>query len=191
MTIKTTLASVERDLGYSLTGFRDRAHEVTRAYPVARQQILDDPMISDLAKKEKLAELNKQTRDQLVGIRAEQDAYVQGLRDKIERQLRGNQPTDANSVMLRRDAADRARRITDQQEAVDALNDAIANGDEVMAHALGNRGRNTGMTGVVDTWQAAFPETAESATALAYVEANTSGAAYNVANSIAYSDPTN
>lgn len=38
------------------------------------------------------------------------------------RELRGNQPSDANSVLLRRDAAARARRLTN---ATDALMSAV------------------------------------------------------------------
>ncbi|MEU4014605.1 hypothetical protein AB0E56_04995 [Microbacterium sp. NPDC028030] len=186
---KATAKSVEQTLPAALNGFKEQAAQVKEAHRAALQAIKDDPMTSDLAKRDKREALDKDTRSKLDGIKAEQEAFVKNLRDQVEKEFRGNQPTDANSIMLRRDAADRARKIIDQQEAVDMLNDAIANGDAEMAHAIGNRARNTGMSGVVETWQAAFPETAGAAAALAYVEANTSGAAYNMANQMTYAAP--
>lgn len=186
---KSTAASIEQILPTGLNGFKEQAAQVKEAHRVARQAIKDDPMTSDLAKREKLEALDKDTRSKLDALKGEQGSFVRDLRDKVEKELRGKQPADADSVMLRRDAADRARRVIDQQEAVDMLNDAIANGDESMAHAIGNRALNTGMTGVVETWQAAFPDTADAAAALSYVEANTSGAAYNLSNQMTYAAP--
>lgn len=186
---KNTSASVESALPAALNDFKAQAAAVKEAHRVARQTILDDVMASDLAKRSKLDNLNIETRTKLDGIKAEQDTFVKNLRDKVEKELRGKQPADADSVMLRRDAADRARKIIDQQEAVDMLNDAIANGDESMAHAIGNRALHTGMGGVVETWKAAFPDTADAAAALSYVEANTSGAAYNLSNQMTYAAP--
>jgi len=146
-------------------------------------------MISDKAKQERLEALNADTRSKLDDLKGQQVAYENGLKAKIEKELRGNQPADANSVLLRRDAADRARRIIDQQEALEVLNDAIANGDDTLAHAIGARARNTGLTGVAEVYRAAYPDTAESAEALSWVESNTSGGAANLASQITYAMP--
>lgn len=186
---KATAKSVEQALPAALNGFKEQAAQVKEAHRAARKAIQEDRMTSDLAKKQHLEALDKDTRSKLDSIKAEQEAFVKNLRDQVEKEFRGTQPMDANSIMLRRDAADRARKIIEQQEAVDMLNDAIANGDAEMAHAIGNRARNTGMGGVVETWQAAFPEAADAAAALAYVEANTSGGAYNLANQMTYAAP--
>lgn len=187
---KTTAASAERDLPSALRSFKDRAAAVKDAHKFARQAIKDDPRRSDVAKKDDLAALDADTRGKLDAIKGEQDSYVSAFRDKIEREFRGTQPTDANSVLLRRDAADRTRRITDSREAMEMLNEAIANGDADMAHAIGSRARNSVWGDVAEAYQAAHPDTADSAQALAYVEANTSGGAYNLSNQIAYSDPS-
>ncbi len=186
---KTTTLSAERDLPEALRGFKDRAAAVKDAHKSARQAIKDDPRRSDQAKRDDLAALEKDTRSKLDGVRADQDSYVKNLRDKIEGELRGNQPSDANSVLLRRDASDRARRVQDKDEAMAVLQDAIANGDAEMAHAIGAKARNSVWGDVAEAYSAAHPETAESAQALSYVEANTSGAAYNLSNQISYSDP--
>lgn len=185
----TTAKSVERDLPAALNGFKDQAAQVKQAHRAAHEAIQDDPMTSDLAKKEKLEALKKDTRAKLDGIKADQESYVTGLRARLEKQFRGNQPSDASSILLRRDAADRARKITDKREAMEVLQDALANGDAEMAHAIGQRARNHTWLDVAEAYQAAHPDTADSAAALAYVEANTSGAAYNMANQMTYAAP--
>jgi hypothetical protein len=186
---KSTAASVEQNLNSALRSYRASAASVKDAHLSARQAILNDPRTSDLAKRENLEALDKQTRDELDAIKAKQEIYVKGLRDKVERELRGSQPSDANSVLLRRDAADRARRITDKHEALDVLNDAIRNGDDEMAQAIGNRARNDAWLEVSETWEAAYPETADSAAALAYVEGLASEPGYNLSNQITYAAP--
>jgi len=189
MTIKLTAAGVERDLNAKLFGFKESAAQVKAAHKEAREAILNDPMTSDLAKDQLLDALKADTRAKLDGLRADQSAHIAGLKSTLEKQVRGTQATDAASVVSRRDAADRARRIEDKDEAMAVLNDAIANGDADMAHAIGNRARNTGMFGVAEAYTAAFPDTSDSAAALAYVEEVSTGPAFNVANSATFSAP--
>ncbi|MCS3844788.1 hypothetical protein [Microbacterium sp. AK031] len=186
---KSTTASVEKALLSALFGYKDSAATIQEAHRTAKQAILDDEMISDLAKKEKREALAKATRAKLDDLKGQQESYIAGLKSKLEKELRGNQPADANSVLLRRDASDRVRKITDKNEAMDVLNDAIGNGDDEMAHAIGTRARNSLWLDVVDVYKAAHPDTAETAAALAHVEANTSGGAFNLSNSITYSSP--
>lgn len=186
---KITTLSAERDLPSALRGFKDKAAAVKDAHKSARQAIKDDPRRSDQAKRDDLAALDRDTRSKLDGIKADQDAWVSGYRSQIETELRGNQPTDASSVLLRRDAADRARRVKDKDEAMAVLQDAIQNQDAEMAHAIGAKARNSVWGDVAEAYSAAHPETAESAQALSYVEANTSGAAFNLGNQITFSDP--
>lgn len=186
---KHTAASVETSLPKAQAGFKERAIAVKAAHNDTKQAIKSDPMTSDLAKKEKLEALAKDTRSKLDAIKAEQLSFEASLRSTLETQLRGDQPADANSVLLRRDAADRVRKITDKQEAKDVLNDALANADESMAHAIGTRARNFAWLDVAEVYQAAYPDTADTASALSYVEANTSGGGYNLSNSATYSAP--
>jgi hypothetical protein len=188
--MKSTALSVEQGLDSALRSFKDQASAVKKAHDLARQEIRDDAKASDLGKRERLDALKQQTRSKLDAIKAEQESYIKTLRDKVERELRGNQPSDANSVLLRRDAADRARRITDKAEALAVLNDAIANGDDSLAHALGNRARSFAWLDVAGAYQAAFPSTADSAEALAYIEGLSGDMAFNVSNSMTYSAPT-
>lgn len=186
---RSTPAGVERDLKRSLNGFKERASAVKDAHHTSRQGILDDPMASDLAKRNRLADLDAQTRGKLDAIKAEQESYIRSLRNRLESELLGFQPSDANSVLLRRDAADRARRITTEDEALAVLNDAVRGGDESLTHAVGYRARQSGWVDVLDAYRVAQPEAADTAVALATVEDSTSGAAYNFANNITFSSP--
>ncbi|MTE22651.1 hypothetical protein [Microbacterium sp. ZXX196] len=186
---KSTPAGVERELESAMHGFRDRAASVKAAHRTAREGILADEMASDLAKQTRIDELSAQTRGKLDAIRKEQDERVRSIRDRLERELLGDQPSDANSVLLRRDAADRARRISGEGEALDVLRDAVRGGDESLAHAVGHRARHEGWVDTLDAYREAHPQSADSAVALAFVESATSGASYNLANGITYSAP--
>lgn len=187
---KTTAAYVEKTLHTTLEGFKARAATVKAEHAAQRKAITDDLMKSDLAKDLDYKALNDATRAKLASIRGEQDSFVAGLHTKVEAELRGQQPTDANSVLLRRDASDRVRKITDKKEAMEVLQDALANGDTTLAHAIGTRARNTGMGAVTEVYRDAFPETADSAAALATIENLTGDGAYNLANQITYSAPS-
>lgn len=186
---KSTPASVEQDLMSSLHTFKDRALAVKDAHQSARQEIRNDPMKSDMAKRDHLGDLDKQTRSTLDGIKVEQESYVRRLHDRLEQELRGDQPADANSVMLRRDAADRARHITEEDEALAVLSDAVHGGDDTLAHAMGYRARQSGWVDVLDAYKVSQPQSADAASALAVVEGLSSDAGFNLANSITYSSP--
>ena len=186
---KHTPLGVQNELTGKVEGFYDRANAIKKAYYEKRQAILRDDRLSDAAKTADLAELATATGAQLKSIRGEQEAYVSGLTSTLAKELSGNQPTDANSIMLRRDASDRARKIETERDALAALRDAVHNGDESMAHAIGTRGRDNGWVDVADAWKATHPSTAGVAEALHYVESYTTSGAYNLANSMAFSSP--
>lgn len=186
---KSTPSGVEQDLKSSLNAFKDRALAVKEDYRSKRQDILRDERLSKEAKTADLADLDLEVRGKLDGIKAEQESYVKGLRDKLDRELRGTQPTDANSVLLRRDAADRARRIKDESEAVAVLGDAARSGDDSLAHAVGYRARQSGWTDALDAYRLAQPESADSAAALAVVEGLDRDTGYNLSNQITYASP--
>lgn len=186
---KRTPLSVQNELTDRIHGYHDQANATKKAYYEKRQTILQDDRLSDAAKTADLAELATATGTRLQSIKGEQQAYVSGLITNLTKELSGNQPMDANSIMLRRDASDRARKIETERDALAALKDAVNNGDESMAHAIGTRGRDNGWVDVADAWNVAYPSTAGVAEALAYVESATSDGAYNLANSMAYKSP--
>lgn len=73
---------------------------------------------------------------------------------------------------------------------MEVLQDAIASNDADFAHAIGTRARNLAWEDVAEAYTAAHPAAADSAAALSWVEANTSGGAYNLSNGITYAAPT-
>lgn len=188
--IKSTPASVERELTSALSGFKERAAAIKEEHRATRQKIQNDEMLSALAKQTRLAELDTKTRERLDALRAEQEAKVSNVRVRLEKELFGNQPMDASSVLLRRDAADRARKINDEAEALSVLADAVRGGDETLAHALGHRARHAGWADVMDAYREAHPQAADSAVALAFVEGLDSDPGFNLANQITYSAPS-
>lgn len=176
---KSTPLSVQNAFNSALKNSQESAASIKAAHAASRQAIKDDPMISDLARRGKLDSLAYETKAKLDGLKADQEAFVKGLRDKVEKEFRGNQPTDA---------ADRARKL-DKAEALEVLNDAIAGNDADFAHAVGVKARNNGWVNVAEVYQGAFPDTAGSAEALDYLDANASGAGYNMFNSMTFSAP--
>ncbi|MFJ6550021.1 hypothetical protein [Microbacterium sp. NPDC091676] len=186
---KYTPLSVQNELTSRIHGYHQQASEAKKDYYAKRDAILNDSRLSAEAKDEDAAKLLAQTVGKLASILEDQKRYVDGLKSSLEKELRGSLPQDANSIMLRRDAAQRARQVTDERDALAILQDAVRTGDETMAHAIGIKARNTGWFDVAEAWQQAHPDTAGLAEALAFVEDATSGGAYNLANGAAYSSP--
>jgi hypothetical protein len=190
MTTKYTANGVEKSLQSAILGFHGRARAAREEYQTERRAILQNDRLSEAAKRDDIAKLGERLSSTLKGIKAEQDAHVSTLQRNIATELRGSQPDDANSVMLRRDAAERVRKIGDEKEALDVLTDAIRAGDDGMADAIGFQGRQSGWINVLDAYKAARPDTADTAAALALVEGLDRDGGYNFSNSVAYSDAT-
>lgn len=185
---KSTPLSVQNAFNDALKSYQKQADAVKAAHHAARQEIRDDFRRSDVAKSDDLAALQKDTKAKLDALKESQTTFVKDLRAKVEREFRGNQPTDAASVVSRRDAADRARRLADKNEALEVLQDAIASNDADLAHAVGVKSRNNGWVDAAEVYTGAYPDTAGSAEALDYIDSNT-GAGYNLFNSMTYSAP--
>ncbi|KXC06428.1 hypothetical protein [Microbacterium hominis] len=186
---KYTASGVERELQSKIAGFKSRVTAIKKAYTAKRQDILRDERLTDAAKTADLAKLSEKTAEQIASIKGEQEAYISTLRSNVESALRGSQPTDANSVLLRRDAADRARKIIDEVEALDVLSDAIRGGDVTLQHAVAHIGRQKGWVEVTDAYRAAQPASAAAAAALAVVEGLDRDTGFNLANQITFAAP--
>jgi hypothetical protein len=180
----------QNELKSKIPAFHDRARAARDAFYTARKEILNNDRLSPGAQHDDIAKLTEKVSNELKAIREEQERYVAGLKSTIEKELRGDQPSDANSVLLRRDAADRVRKLDDEKDALTVLADAIHNGDTTLQHAIGHIGRQKAWVNVRDAYQAAQPETADVAMALAYVEDATSDVGYRLGNQMAYADPT-
>lgn len=186
---KFTTAGTERDLMSALEGFRDRARAAKDAYQTKRQDVLRNDRLSHEAKTGDIAKLDEAVSAELASIRGEQEAHVKAMREGREAALRGNQPQDANSVLLRRDAADRVRKLTDENDALAVMRDAVHSGDASLQHAIGYRARQEGWVDALDAYKAAQPDSFEVAGALAVVEGLDRDPGYNLSNQITYAAP--
>lgn len=187
MAIKHTPASVETKLKSRIEGFHERAHATKSAFYAQRDEVFKNDRLTADAKKEDVLKEVKKTNEKLLSIREEQDAFISGYQSEIERAVLGSQPSDAESVMLRRDAAARARKIADEAEAIEVIKDATRLGDSGLAHAAGYRARQKGWVDALDAYREAQPAGADNAVALATIESLTSDAGYILTNSMAYS----
>lgn len=167
---KYTRSSVESTLNNKRAGFHGRAETAKDAWRTSRKAVLDNPRLSEQAKRDDIAELDKKLKETLAGIREEEESYVRGLTSEVEKAMRGDQPTDSSSVLLRRDALDRVRNITTQREALEVLREAVQNGDDTLLDAIGMRGRKYFWGAVVEEFEAARPDVSGAADALLYLE---------------------
>ena len=181
-------ATVEKDLKAKIEGFQARARSLKEEHREKAKAIRQDDRLTWEAKQEDLAKLAEQTNNALLAVRDEQESYVSRVQSDIEHAVRGSQPTDANSVLLRRDAADRARKIATEKDAIDMLNDAARSGDESLAHAVGYRARNSGWTDALEVYREVQPTGAENATALAVVENLSTDVGYRLSNQISFAE---
>jgi len=187
---KYTRSSIESLVTSKRAGFHGRAQTAKEAYLPARKAIMDDPRLSEQAKRDDVAKLADQLREKLAGIREEQQTYERSLTSEVEKASRGEQPTDANSVMLRRDALDRVRNIDTQNEALDVLREALANGDDTLVDAIGQRGRQRLWGAVVEQVEALRPDVADAVAALRYLKALDSDLLLRIGDGAAYAFPT-
>ncbi|MER7174590.1 hypothetical protein [Streptomyces mesophilus] len=96
---------------------------------------------------QKLQQLKETAQQQRADIRA-----------KADRALYGNTgSTDPNALMLRRDARERAGRLTEHRELRQAFNEAQRDGDTVMAQALAARARDMWAHDIVSDYVASNP----------------------------------
>lgn len=186
--MKSTPLSVQNAFNDKLKSSQAETDAVKAAHRFAAQAIKDDTTLSDTGKRQRLDALNFDTKSRIDALKESQESFKNDLRAKVEKELRGDLPTDAASVVSRRDAADRVRRL-DPTDALEVLRDAIAGNDADLAHAIGVKARNSGWVDVAEEWSAAHPDTAGSAEALAYLDENGSGAGYNLFNSMTFNAP--
>lgn len=185
---KSTPLSVQNAFNDKLKHSQENAAQVKEQHRIAAKAISEDKMLSDIAKRQRLDALNYETKSKIDALKESQTTFIKDLRAKVEKELRGDQPADPASVVSRRDAADRARKL-DQKEALEVLNDAIAGSDADLAHAIGVKARNNGWFEVAEVWKDTYPDTSGSAEALDYLDANGSGAGYNLFNSMTFNAP--
>jgi hypothetical protein len=128
------------------------------------ERINSNRTLSPEAKRIAIAREYRAARDH---IRAAGQAvldHVTSERARLSRKLFGHEgEADAQTVIVRRDAADRAAKLTDPHEAQRALERAEANGDVHLAQAIAGQSFANGWADVVHSWFAANPQAGDTA----------------------------
>lgn len=115
--------------------------------------------LSDEAKRIAIAGAYRDARNQLQAASQAVLDQVTSERARLSRKLFGHEgDADPNTVIVRRDAADRAAKLTDPNEALRALQRAEANGDVHLAQAIAGQAQANMWSDVVSSWLTAHPE---------------------------------
>ncbi|MEV7001123.1 hypothetical protein AB0N62_26005 [Streptomyces sp. NPDC093982] len=128
------------------------------------EQINGRRALSAEAKRIEIARAYRDTREQIQAAGQMVVDHVTTERARLSRKLFGYEGTaDAQTVIIRRDAADRASKLTDPAEAQRAIQRAENNGDVHLAQAIAGVSFANGWTDVVQTWFAANPQAGDTA----------------------------
>lgn len=128
------------------------------------EQINGRRALSDEAKRIEIARAYRDTRTQIQAAGQAALDHVTAERARLSRKLFGYEGTaDAQTVIIRRDAADRAAKLTEPHEAQQALQRAENNGDVHLAQAIAGVSFANGWTDVVHSWFDANPQAGDTA----------------------------
>ncbi len=131
------------------------------------EQIRGRRELSAEAKRIAIARVYREARDSITAMRQEAEEQVRGERTKLHRKLFGYEgEADVQTVIARRDAADRASKLDDPHAAETALRKAEMHGDTHMAQAIAAHAQEQAWGTVLDTYVSSRPEAAATAEAL-------------------------
>jgi len=118
---------------------QDRIKSIQRKYLARRDQIANDPTLSDVGRRRASARTWKATKDEITALRQDQaDAAQQEAAQKL-RSLFGVNSSNPATVIAYRDAQDRAAQVKSPAEAMDLYARAQRNGDDMLAKAVAER----------------------------------------------------
>jgi hypothetical protein len=143
----------------------DKAIEANRATALrisgdARTRIKginEDPRLTDLAKREQIAQITDETKPKLAELAAKEEQIVDEHVRYLQRQVYGTAGTSPEAVIMFRDAQERADKIEDQRPAMNAMQRALLNKDDGMAQALLGRAFDQGWGDVINAYATENP----------------------------------
>jgi hypothetical protein len=128
------------------------------------EQINGRRSLSDEAKRIAIARAYRDTRNQISAAGQAVLDQVTSERARLSRKLFGHEgDADPNTVIVRRDAADRAAKLTEPHEAQRALERAEVHGDVHLAQAIAAHAQAHMWGDVVSSWLTSHPEAGETA----------------------------
>ncbi|MFJ2741872.1 hypothetical protein ACIO3O_19665 [Streptomyces sp. NPDC087440] len=140
---------------------RDQIHET---YKAQLARIESNRALSDHARKVLSAKAYKQAAAQLEAARQVEIDTLTRQRAALQRRMFGQAGTaDAQTVVARRDANDRAAQLDDPRKAADMLQRAEMEGDTLMAQAVAARAAQCGWGDVLTAYSTDRPGFADAA----------------------------
>jgi hypothetical protein len=147
-------------------------------------------------KRARLARAVVKAQDQLSQLRADEAKRVAARRDELHKDLFGAVSPDDSRVISIRDAADRAARVTNANEAAELMNRAEQNGDHVLLKALARecaqRSTNpleTGWRNLFDQWAQDQPGGTNTVDELSVIHDETTDPGYRIVRELAFGIP--
>lgn len=151
------------------------------------EQINSNRSLSTEAKRIAIARAYRDARDRVNAAGQAVLEQVTSERNRLARKLFGHEgDADPNTVIVRRDAADRAAKLTDPNEALRAMQRAEANGDTHLAQAIAAQAQANMWSDVVSSYLSARPEAADAAQRLAELP-NPDDGAWRLTHAMTYS----
>ncbi|WP_406306280.1 hypothetical protein OHA61_34205 [Streptomyces sp. NBC_00885] len=130
------------------------------------ERIENNRTYSDHAKKVMAAKAFKQAQDAMEQIRQQELKAIEDRREQLQRKMFGRESgsADAQTVLARRDANDRAAQIENPRVAAEMLKKAQREGDHIYAQALAAHAADFGWSDVLTSYadhQPGFREAAK------------------------------
>ncbi|GGR78537.1 hypothetical protein GCM10010169_23390 [Micromonospora fulviviridis] len=138
---------------------QEQAQKLFTEYTETVERIRGNKAASREGKRADLARTYLTARERMDGVFATADAQRAARRRELERRLFGA-PTlgdQASTMLARRDAMDRAARLTSSDDAQALLRSALTSGDETLARAVVQWGYERRDAAVVDAYSDARP----------------------------------
>lgn len=138
------------------------AQQIHETYQAQLARIENNKTYSDHAKRVLSAKAYKQAAEQLEQTRQAEVDSINKQRAALQRRMFGQAgAADAQTVIARRDANDRAAKFEDRREAAEALQRAEMEGDTLMAQAIATKASQHGWDDVLSAYAADRPGFAE------------------------------
>ncbi|MFD6172066.1 hypothetical protein [Streptomyces coeruleorubidus] len=138
--------------------------QILTAYNRQLESIDSNRTYSDHAKRVMAAKAYTAAQDALENLRQQEIKAVNDRRESLHRKMFGRENVaDAQTVIARRDANDRAAQLDNPRLASEQLQTALRQGDTTMAQAIAQRAADWGWSDVLDAYAETRPGFREAA----------------------------
>lgn len=124
------------DVATQIKAIRDKASQFSREHSRAVDAINTDPGLSDVGRKERIAELEQTRRTQRRALMEQEKEIITNKITALERRLDGFVGYSESNIIAFRDAQDRAEAIKDADKAAKVMDRALRTNDRTLSHAV-------------------------------------------------------